>query len=82
MHGSIQVLIQAHKRTQVHFDTSYLFISRINLRHDKHYIDAYTRALLPGTRRNSKRVIWQPMVQELHATPYISIQMRVFLRPI
>ena len=45
-------------------------------------IDAYTRALLPGTRRNSKWVIWQPMVQELRATPYISIQMRVFLRPI
>ena len=81
MYGSIQVLIQAHKLPQVHFDTSYLFLSRINLRHDKRY-DAYTRALLPGTRRNSKRVIWQPMVQELHATPYISIQMRVFLRPI
>ena len=45
-------------------------------------IDAYTRTLLPGTRRNSKRGIWQPMVQELRATPYISIQMRVFLHPI
>ena len=45
-------------------------------------IDAYTRALLPGMRRNSKRVIWQPMIQELRATPHISIQMRVFLCPI
>ena len=45
-------------------------------------IDAYTHALLPGMRRNSKRVIWQPMVQELRTTPYISIQMQVFLRPI
>ena len=45
-------------------------------------INAYTRGLLPGTRKNSKRVIWQPMVQELRATPYISIQMQVFLLPI
>ena len=28
------------------------------------------------------RIIWQPMVQELCTTPYISIQMRVFLHPI
>ena len=45
-------------------------------------IDAYTHALLPGTQRNSEQVIWQPVVQELCATPYISIQMWVFLHPI
>ena len=45
-------------------------------------IDAYTRTLLPETRRNSKRIIWQPMVQELRPTPYISIQMRMFLFPL
>ena len=37
MYGSIQVLIQAYKLPQVHFDASYLFILRINLRHDKRY---------------------------------------------
>ena len=37
---------------QVHFDTTYWFVSssiRTNI------IDVYTRVLLPGTRRNSKR---------------------------
>ena len=37
IHGTIQVLMQAHKHPQVYFDTSYLFISRINRRHNKYY---------------------------------------------
>ena len=52
MHGSIQVLIQAHKCPQVHFDTSYLFISRINLHHDKHYWCLYTHI----AARNAKEL--------------------------
>ena len=43
MHWSIQVLIQAHKRPQVHFDATYLFISRRNLRHDKPHWWLYKR---------------------------------------
>ena len=61
-----------------------LFVHNIKnkpLSQQNYVIDAYTRSLLPGTRTNSKRVIWQPMVQELCATPYIYLQMRVLLRP-
>ena len=52
MHGSIQVLIQTHKHPQVHFDTSYMFISRTNLHYDKCYWCLY----MCVTARNAKEL--------------------------
>ena len=50
MHGSIQVLMQAHKSILTLLTCSYQqeTSARTNVN------DAFTRALLPGTRRNSK----------------------------
>ena len=45
-------------------------------------IGAYTCVLLPGMLGNSKRVTRWPMALEVVASPYISIQIRVFLFPL
>ena len=50
MYGSIQALMQAYKCPKVHFDTSYLFISRINHRHEKRYWCLYIRIAARNTK--------------------------------
>ena len=45
-------------------------------------IGAYTCILLPGMLGNSKQVTFWPMAPKVHASPYISTQMRVFLFPL
>ena len=45
-------------------------------------IGVYTRILLPGMLGNSKWVTCWPMALEVGTSPYISIQMCVFLIPL
>ena len=75
MHGFIQVPVQAVFTTLV-----CLYQEQTSVR--TNVIGAYTRILLPGILGNSKRVTCWPMALEVYASPYISIQMRVFLFPL
>ena len=77
-HGFIQVPVQAHK--PVFTTLVCLYQEQTSVR--TNVIGAYTRILLPGILGNSKRVTCWPMALEVYASPYISIQMRVFLFPL
>ena len=76
--GSFQVPVYTHK--SVLTPLVCLYQEQTSVR--KNVIGANTCILLPGMLGNSKRVTCWPMTLEVCTSPYISIQMRVFLFPL
>ena len=76
--GSFQVLVYTHK--SVFTPLVCLYQEQTSVK--TNVIGAYTRILLPGMLGNSKQVTCWPMALKVHASPYISTQMCMFLYPL